>query len=272
MLAAYHYATVYYVCMLPILLILYVAAFGVVIGSFVNVLILRDGRRASIVTGRSGCPSCGHVLHWYELIPVISFVLQMGRCRSCKASLSLQYPTVELLVGMLLFIAFWKVGLSIAVLPLWIWFICLVVLSGIDIRTQSVPLDYCIAAGVMGLLYQFLQHGTPGLLQSLIGAGVGAAIILAIIIVWKVLTKTDGMGTGDIWILAAIGSLLGYPLVIQSLFFAVMLGSIGGVLAIVRGGGNLKTEIPFGPYLAVGAVIALLLSKELLQWYTLLWI
>lgn len=258
-----------------IVIALFAGILGAILGSFLNVVVLRDDRRLSILVDRSECPNCKHQLSWYELIPVLSFLALGGKCKNCKKPISWQYPAVEALVALL------GVGVyllnPLASLPsmLWLagWVLLLVVLAVIDLRTQEVPLDYSIAATVCAIGYQVVRLGwQDGLLTSLVGAIAGAGSVLIIIGAWKLLTKTDGMGVGDAWILAAIGAMLGFPLVLGCLFIAVLTGSLVGIGLLATRRGKMQTAIPFGPFLVFGAVVSLCWAVPLLDFYlTYLW-
>lgn len=151
-------------------------------------------------------------------------------------------------------------------------FYLLTVVSLIDIREMAVPIDYVVLAGICGGLAQVLS-GSGNSLDSLRGLVIGAGLILLITFTWKLVTKTDGMGEGDAWIAGTMGLILGYPLIIVALVLAVFSGAIIGVLQIVLDRKKLQTAIPFGPYLSLGAFLALLVGQSLIQWYILfVWI
>jgi leader peptidase (prepilin peptidase)/N-methyltransferase len=249
-----------------------VALFGAIIGSFLNVVILRDGKRMSIVTGRSECPHCNHQLAWYDLIPIISFASLGGKCRYCRTPISWQYPIIELAAAGLAVFAFWfgfllhasglLAGLLGVALALFL------VVSVIDIKTQEVSLEYCVAAGIMGGAAMFFSHALTAL-QILEGLGVGAGLILVIIYGWKLIMKQDGMGIGDAWILGAIGCVLGFPSIIVAFIVATLLGAVIGSLALINSKNGLKSTIPFGPFLCIGMLVALVWGQQVVQWYTL---
>jgi len=155
------------------------------------------------------------------------------------------------------------------------WVMLLVVLAAIDLRTQEVPLDYCAAALLCGVGYRVAQQGWhDGGLFALAGLAAGAGSILIIIGTWKLLTRTDGMGIGDAWILAAIGALVGFPLVLAALFIAVLSGSFVGIGMLLTRRGVMETAIPFGPFLVLGAFVTVWWAEPLMQFYlrNLLWV
>ncbi|HSI20552.1 MAG TPA: prepilin peptidase [Verrucomicrobiae bacterium] len=248
------------------------AVLGAVIGSFLNVVILRDSRRSTILTGRSACMHCGHELSWYELIPLLSFVMQGGRCRKCKKALSWQYPLGELVVAALAVFALWYGyflnGSWVLAAGVFIVLATFFVLSGTDFRTMEIRPEYTIFAMVVAALSNVLS-GKMTLTQVALGAAVGVGIILFLTYGWKLLTGKLGMGEGDAWIVAAVGALVGYPAIFPALFAAVLLGAVVGVIILARLGRTDDVAMPFGPYLAMGGLIALVWGQAIIQWYTM---
>jgi len=252
------------------LLYLWVALFGIVIGSFLNVVILRDGERMSIARGRSRCPNCKHQLGFFDLVPLFSFLALGGRCRYCKKPISWQYPLVEALTGLLAMFSFWygydQQGSGVLAIGLFIVCCLMLVISGIDILTQEVPVEYCVAAGVVGSLSAiFSQQLTWN--ESLLGVAVGAAIIVGIIVIWRLIRHEEGMGSGDIWILASNGALLGFPGVLVSFAVAIFTGSIAGGIASLGSKQGLKLSLPFGPFLFAGSLASLVWGSHIVAWY-----
>lgn len=238
------------------------AVFGLVFGSFGNVLILRDARRKSILTDRSGCPHCGHVLSWYELIPVISWVAQGAKCRSCKKPISAQYPLVELAGAGLAVLSLYLLPTNLlAASLLFASLFLFLVVSVIDLHTQMVPVEYVVAAGILGLASQV------GAAQ-LLGVVVGAGILLAVTVGWKLAFQKEGMGEGDTWIAGSIGLVVGYPLIVPALVLAVFSGALSGVAILFLEKKTLEAKIPFGPFLFAGMLASLLWGERLLAWYT----
>ncbi len=253
------------------------AVFGVIFGSFLNVVVLRDDRRASIMTGRSECVHCKHELRWFELIPLVSFAMQGGRCRSCEKKLSWQYPIGEATVALLAVFSVWLGYSSFGTFSsqsalfsagLFIGFAALFVMSATDLRTMEIRPEYAIGAGIAGALGNILS-GYLTWQEAGLGLLVGAGSILILSYGWKLLTGKQGMGDGDVWIAGAVGLLVGYPLIIPALFAAVTVGAVVGVVLATRIKKGLGIEMPFGPYLALGALIALIWGHAILQWYIL---
>jgi leader peptidase (prepilin peptidase)/N-methyltransferase len=247
--------------------------FGLIIGSFLNVVILRDTNRKSILNDRSRCPHCNHVLAWYDLFPVLSYVALGGKCRYCKTGISWQYPAVEISMAVLAVFSVWygfiQNGSWWLTAGLLVIMALLLAISVIDIRTQEVPLEYCVAIAIIGAATMIFCHQLSWQ-QSLVGGLIGIGLIGAVIIVWKLITRENGMGVGDIWILGAIGFVVGFPQTLVTFMAAIFLGAIIGSLSIMQSGkGGLKTAIPFGPFLSLGMVIALLWGPSIVNWYIL---
>jgi leader peptidase (prepilin peptidase)/N-methyltransferase len=264
--------SVYLPGMTNALLVLWVALAGLVLGSFSNVLILRDQERASIMTGRSHCMSCKHVLAWYDLFPLLSYLALGGRCRYCKASVSMQYPLVEAAAAGLFLFAYqygWvgQGSLLLAVL-LALSFLLFLVISVIDIRTFEIPVEYVVVAGVLGAV-GVLGSGLHSLPEVFWGALVGGGALAAVMYGWKLLFHQDGMGSGDLWIGAAVGAITGFPLVCVALMAAVILGAVIGLVVMAFQRGDLRTALPFGPFLFVGLLVALQWGPILIRWYIL---
>lgn len=241
-------------------------------GSFLNVVVVRDNKRKSILIGRSECPSCKHVLAWYELIPVVSFLLQGAKCRSCKKPLSWQYPLAELVTAALsLFVTWYSliyyhsytllIGMAVA---------CglFLVVAGIDLLTMEIPIDYVVIAGVVGGLARGLS-GTLTWQEVGLGIVTGAGAIAFVLYGWRLLFKQDGMGTGDIWMAGALGAVIGYPLSFAMLLYAVAAGAIIGLIAVAIHKKGFEAKLPFGPFLFLGFLLALVWGQFLLQWYIL---
>jgi leader peptidase (prepilin peptidase) / N-methyltransferase len=244
---------------------------GAILGSFLNVVVMRDGERRTIIAGRSHCLHCGHVLAWYELLPVFSWLIQAGKCRSCKHRLSPIYVIAELVCAVMTAGIVAQLARSGAesgyivgvVIAFWVWFV--VALQ--DVRTQMVRLEYIIVASVIGMLAGELFAGyTIG--DVVYGALMGGGIIASIILLWYLVRREWGMGDGDVWIAAGLGALLGWQLAIVMLVVATFSGTIGGVLTIAFTKQGMRSTIPFGPYLIFGAWVSLLWGSAIIAWYT----
>jgi len=243
----------------------FMGLWGMLIGSFLNVCIHRLPLKQSVVTPRSRCPHCGHLLSWYDNVPLISYAVLRGRCRSCAAPISPRYPFVEALTGG---IFVWHVLVfgATPLLAVRLVFACaLIVLFAIDLEHQILPDRITLPGIVIGFLCSLLLP--PGPLLSLGGIVAGGGILWAIAEAWFRLRKVDAMGFGDVKMLAMIGAFLGLPLVLLTFVLATMMGGIVGIVLIASRRASMATALPFGTMLAVAALIASLYGDPLLTWY-----
>ena len=248
---------------LPLALVL--AAFGLLVGSFLNVCIYRVPRHESIAWPASRCTECGRHLAWYENVPVLSWLLLRGRCRTCGVAISPMYPLVELTTAVLFAAGAVMYGPSSLLAVRLVFGCALVVLFAIDLRHRVLP-DVITFPGIaVGLAVSFALP--PGWLSSLIGIIAGGGILFAIAEVYYRVRSQQGLGMGDVKMLAMIGAFLGWPLMILTLVFASFAGSLVGVSLIVSGRGNLQAALPFGTFLAVGAIVATAAGDPILTWY-----
>ena len=236
------------------------------IGSFLNVCIARIPAGESVVSPGSRCPSCRTPIRWFDNIPVLSYVLLGGRCRSCRARIAGRYPLVELVTAG----AFVLQGLITGPDPVLltnrlVLTALLIVLFGTDFDTQRLPNVLTIPGIVVGLAFSVI--GPPGLFESAVGAAVGAGILLAVRWGWKRATGVDGMGLGDVKMLAMIGAFLGWRQVWVVLFFASLAGAIIGLLLTLVQKRSLQSRLPFGTFLALAAYASSLFGDRLLDWY-----
>lgn len=233
--------------------------YGVIIGSFVNVLILRLPLRESVTLQRSHCMSCGHVLSWYDLFPLFSYLFLRGKCRHCKAHISIQYPIVEALNGLLYVGIFLEHGLTITAILYSLAASSLLALSVIDWRTQEIPLGFNIFILILGLIRLVTDLGNWS--QYVIGLFAVSGFLL---LLWLI-TKGKGIGDGDIKLMAATGLLLGWQLNIVAFLLGCIIGSVVHLtrMAIKKVG----RQLAFGPYLSMGAYIAMIWGEQLVSWY-----
>ncbi len=232
---------------------------GISIGSFLNVCIYRIPEKEDIVLERSHCMSCGNVLKWYELIPLFSFLAQGGKCRSCKAKLSIQYPLIELINGLIYLWIFAVNGFSVESILFCVCASVLIVISVIDWRTYEIPFGCNIIIGILGIVRVLLNltHWYDYVIGFFVVSG------LFLLIYW--ITKGRGIGGGDIKLMAAAGLLLGW----QNILLALMIGSIAGSiihLSLMKIRGKDRV-LAFGPYLAFGIFISMLYGNEIITWY-----
>lgn len=249
---------------LTLLMNIFVFLFGITVGSFLNVCILRIPKGESIVTGPSHCTRCGRKLNWYELIPLFSFLALRGRCAGCKARISAQYPIVEAANGLLWLLVFQVLGFTLEALLACFFASCLLVLSVIDARTREIPSGtslFIFLLGVAGTLLD-LQNWQSHLI-GLFAVSVPLALIFFA-------TGGRGMGGGDIKLMAGCGLLLGWKLVVLGFFLGCFAATIIHLtlIAFKKAGRTLS----FGPYLSVGVFAALLWGSALIDWYLHLFI
>jgi leader peptidase (prepilin peptidase) / N-methyltransferase len=240
--------------------------FGALIGSFLNVCICRLPKDESIVTPGSHCPQCGKPIHWYDNIPIVSYLLLRGQCRHCHQSISIQYPVVEGITALLSLGLFLKFGPSLSYLFYFAFAAALVVITVIDLYHQIIP-DVISLPGIgVGLLASWILSSafpTNALIGLLLGGG--SLFIVATLYQW--LFKREGMGGGDVKLLAMIGAFLGWKAVIVTVLLSSLIGSIVGIAVMLWKGKDLKYAIPFGPFLALGALISLFCGESLIRWY-----
>ena len=233
--------------------------YGVLIGSFLNVCIYRIPEKQSVVVVRSHCMSCGKQIKWYDLVPLVSFLILRGKCRYCKAKLSWQYPAVEALNGILYGIIVLVNGFNITSVLYCLATSALLALSIIDWRTYEIPPSFNIFIGILGIIRLILD--LPHWYNYVIGFVSVSGFLLLIFLV----TKGRGIGFGDVKLMAAAGLLLGWKLIILSLGLGCVLGSvIHIILMYVK---DKDRVLAFGPYLSLGIFISMLYGEQIIEWY-----
>ena len=240
--------------------------FGLIFGSFGNVVIYRLPKGQSVVSPRSRCPGCGQLIAWYDNIPVLSWLILRGRCRRCKIKISARYPFVELLTGLTFAGLGWRYGLSYSLIEYLIFAWSLIICSFIDFDHMILPDTFTLSGIVIGLVGAALNP-ERSFVSSLGGVVLGGGFLWAIAYLYLVLRKQDGMGGGDIKLLAWIGAVLGWPGVPFVVLSSSILGSVVGLTLAFRRKAGLKSVIPFGPYLALAALLYLLGADSIGHWY-----
>ena len=232
---------------------LFVAVLGAALGSFLNVLIYRLPEEKSIIFPASNCPHCGKPIRFYDNIPIISFILLKGRCRACRGKISFRYPLVELITAVLSLLLFWKFGLTFKYLFSFIFVCALIVITFIDLDYQiipdvitlpGIPIFFLAALIVMGLRFQ----------DAFLGFLIGGGCLYVIAFVYELVTKREGMGGGDIKLLAMMGAFLGWQSLLFILLVSSLLGAVVGIAVMMIKGQDMKYAVPFGPFLSLAAV------------------
>ena len=261
---------------------------GLMVGSFLNVVIHRlpkmmerewhnnclelQGKETpiqpkyTIVTPRSACPNCGHNISALENIPVISYLMQGGKCKGCKAKISMRYPLIEALTGALIGAVAYKYGYSYSSLFAFILVFALVALTFIDFDTQLLPDDITLPLLWLGLLFN-LNGGFTDIKSAVLGAMFGYLILWSVYWLFKLVTGKEGMGYGDFKLLGAIGAWFGWQLLPAVILLSSVVGAIIGIAMIMFKGKSGSTAIPFGPFLAFGGIAALFFGQQLSAFY-----
>jgi leader peptidase (prepilin peptidase)/N-methyltransferase len=240
-------------------------AFGAVVGSFLNVCIYRLPRRESIVWPGSRCTSCGRALSWYENIPILSWALLGGRCRSCRAPVSAMYPIVEAVTALVFAGGYLLYGLTPLAFVRVAFACALIVLFVTDLQHKILPNVITVPGIVGGFVASLFLP--PGWIDSLIGIAVGGGVLLAIAEGYYRIRGHEGLGMGDVKLLAMIGAFLGWKLVLLTLVFASFTGAALGLSMIATSRRDMKYALPFGTFLAVGAVLSAAWGTPVVDWY-----
>ena len=249
----------------PVLVGTFFAAFGLVIGSFLNVCIYRLPLKQSIVWPASRCAKCQRELSWYENVPVAAWLALGGRCRTCHERISAMYPIVELVTGALFVGAYLLYGVTPLAFVRIAFGCAMIVLFVIDLQHRILPNVITVTGVPIGFaLSLFLP---PGWKESLIGLLVGGGVLYVIGEAYYRLRGVDGLGMGDVKMLAMIGAVLGWRLMLVTMIFASFTGALVGVTLIASGRGGMKAALPFGTFLAVGAAVAAVAGDHIFNWY-----
>lgn len=246
--------------MLTIVPLIFVLIFGLLIGSFLNVCIYRIPQNISVADGFSFCPECKNRIIPLDLIPVFSYLFLKGSCRHCKTHISIKYPLVELLTGVLFALVYFQKGFTPTAGLTLILVAILVVISFIDLEHQIIPDGLVIVTIVLGILNIFVSGKGP--LEHVIGFFAVSLILLLVAIL-----SNGGMGGGDIKLMAAAGLFLGWKLILLSLVVASIVGSFISIGLLVSKKADRKSMIPFGPFLSIGILISCLFGDQIISWY-----
>jgi leader peptidase (prepilin peptidase) / N-methyltransferase len=272
----------------PTVFVTFSVIFGLMVGSFLNVVIHRlpkmmerewhanclelQGKEVpaqtkyTIVTPRSACPSCGHEITALENIPIISYLILGGKCKGCKAKIGMRYPLVEAITGALIGAVAYKYGYTQSALFAFVFVFALVALTFIDFDTQLLPDDITLPLLWLGLLFNF-NGGFTDLKSAVLGAVFGYLILWSVYWLFKLVTGKEGMGYGDFKLLGAIGAWFGWQLLPAVILLSSVVGAAIGIGMIMFKGKNGGTAIPFGPFLALGGIAALFFGQQLASFY-----
>jgi len=249
--------------------ILTIAVLGALVGSFLNVCIYRLPLGTSIVWPSSACTQCRRKLSWYENIPIVSYLVLGGRCRTCKQPISGRYPLVEALTALMFAAAMWYYGPGVLLVSRLLLGCALIVLFAIDLEHHLLPNVITLPGILVGFGFSFFTE--PGWLASLIGIFVGGGSLYAIAEIYYRVRHEEGLGMGDVKMLAMVGAFIGWKLTLVTLMMASFAGSLIGLLLILMGRGSMKYALPFGTFLALGAALAATAGQSLLEWYLRFW-
>lgn len=249
---------------MPFLLLywIYAGLIGLLVGSYLNVVIYRLPRRLSTVLPRSRCPACGTPIRPYDNIPILSFLWLRGRCRTCGARFGWRYPAIEALTGTMFVLSAMRFGPTLDALVAAIFCAAMVTLASIDVEHFLLPDRITMPGIAIGLAVQpWLRE--PGLLSAAIGAMAGAAVLLLVWGIWYLIRREHGMGFGDVKMLAMIGAFLGLRSMGVALFVAVLTGALTGLALLAVGRFGFRSKLPFGFFLALGALVGLFFGDAL---------
>ncbi len=239
--------------------------FGLITGSFLNVVIYRLPRGKSVVWPASACGGCGRELRWFENVPIVSWVVLGAKCARCRSPISVQYPLVEATTAVLFVLVTWLTPAG-PLLAARLIFVCgLVVLFGIDLEHQILPNSITLPGIVAGLIFSLA--GPPGPRDAALGVLLGGGLLYATAAGYYLWRREEGLGMGDVKMLAMIGAFLGWQAVLLTLVLASLSGAVIGMAMMALQRGTMKYALPFGTFLALGALVAMLAGRPIVDWY-----
>jgi leader peptidase (prepilin peptidase) / N-methyltransferase len=277
----------------PTFFVTFSVIFGLMVGSFLNVVIHRlpkmmerewhanclelqgkeipDQPKYSISKPRSACPNCGHQISALENIPIVSYLMLGGKCKGCKTKISMRYPLIEALTGALIGLVAYKYGYTYSALFAFVFVFALVALTFIDFDTQLLPDDITLPLLWLGLIFNFNggngYFGFTDLKSAVLGAIFGYLILWSVYWLFKLATGKEGMGYGDFKLLGAIGAWFGWQLLPAVILLSSVVGALIGISLMIFQGKGRSTAIPFGPFLALGGIMALFFGQQLAAFY-----
>jgi len=250
--------------------IVFVLVFGCVVGSFLNVVRYRLPRKAGMVSGRSMCPKCGRRIAWYDNVPILSYLALRGRCRRCGWGIPWIYPVIEASTGASFALIWYSFppGHAVAYMVL---AALLIVCAGIDADLRIIPDKLTLPGIVLGLVFSvtLLKTGPvdKALVRSLLGIVAGGGTLFGVAVLYKLVRRIEGMGGGDVKLMAMVGAFLGYKLALLTIFVGSVAGGIIGLFLIHRSSEGMKTSVPFGVFLSPAGIFCLLWGDVLIGAY-----
>jgi leader peptidase (prepilin peptidase)/N-methyltransferase len=251
---------------LDLLMSLYSVLFGLAFGSFMNVCIYRIPMGKSVIRPRSICPNCGKGIRIYDNIPLVSYLLLLGKCRHCRRPIPWHYPAVEALAGTLSLLLFIKYGLSYQYFFFFLFTGALVIIAFIDLHHKIIPDVLSLPGIIVGLTSSFIL-GHVYWLDSIMGIIGGGGTLFLVAVSYARLTGKEGMGGGDIKLMAMIGAWMGWRPLPLILLISSLTGAVIGFTFLILASKGFRTRIPFGPFLSLGALLYLFFGPEITAWY-----
>jgi leader peptidase (prepilin peptidase)/N-methyltransferase len=252
--------------MMDVIVWLTVGALGLAVGSFLNVCIHRLPLHESVAWPASRCPQCATPLSSFDNIPLVSYLVLGGKCRSCGAPISVMYPLVELVTAGVFLAAYYLFGPSPLLIARLLFASAMIVLFVIDLQHRILPNIITLPGIIVGFVFSLFLP--PGWFESLVGIVAGGGVLLLMAEMYYRLRKEEGLGMGDVKMLAMIGAFLGWKLMLVTLVLSSFLGSLIGIGMIVLKKGDMKYALPFGTFLAIGAIVASVSGDAIWRWYS----
>lgn len=252
--------------MTELLIQIYVFSIGACVGSFLNVCIYRLPAYESIIRPASHCPACNTPIKFYDNIPILSYMILRGRCRQCRTSISFRYVCVEIITGLCALSTLLKYGLSLQALLVFLFISALIVITYIDLDHKIIP-NRITLPGIPICLAASLSFPDLPFKDAVLGLLAGGGSLYLIAWGYKAITRKDGMGGGDIKLLAMIGAMIGWKGVVFTIYLASVLGTAIGLPLMYLKKKNMKYAIPFGPFLSIGSIVYIFFGTEIINWY-----
>jgi leader peptidase (prepilin peptidase)/N-methyltransferase len=240
--------------------------FGLCVGSFLNVCIYRLPNSKSIVFPPSACPECREPIRFYDNIPLVSYILLRGKCRACKTRISFRYPLVELMSGLFAFCIYLKFGVSLDALITYCFLAALIIIIYIDIDHWIIPDSITLPGILIGVAASLFTHKIS-LVDSVLGVLIGGGTLWIVAFGYQLLMKKEGMGGGDIKLLAMIGAFIGWKGVLLTIFLSSLIGTIANIPGMLLSKKFFNYKLPFGPFIAIAAIVDVFFGQEIIALY-----